>query len=154
MEIKIRKATSNDLNIIKEFQNQLVEYERPFDSTIPKQGLVEYYNLQLLIESEKVNFLVVEVNEKIIGCGFGEIRSDIEWSSNSLIGYIGLFFIEKEFRNKGISGLIFKELIKWFKENNIKDIRLKVYSENEKAVNAYKKYGFKGHMLEMRYEIE
>lgn len=150
--IKIRKAKLSDIDVLSYFQDQLVDAERPFDDKIRK-GKVEYYDLRKMIESEKVNFLLVESDNKIIGCGFGEIRKNDNWYTNEHIGYIGLVFVDKNHRNKGLSGMIIKTLLDWFKEKKIVDIRLKVYEKNIAALNAYKKYGFEGFMVEMKKEI-
>ena len=46
-------------------------------------------------------------------------------------------------RGKGIGKKLFEELEKWFEENDIKRLELTVMTHNEKAINLYKKMGFK-----------
>lgn len=150
----LRHATLSDLSSLKQFQQRLVIYERPFDSTIPKKGEVTYYDIRELIESDKAQFLVAEADHKIVGCGFGQIRKDAYWSVNKQVGYIGLMFVDEQWRNQGIGRLVISALLSWFKENNIFDVRLKVYEENHDAVKAYKKCGFKDYVKEMRCTIE
>lgn len=150
----LRRAKLSDLDTLKNFQQQLVMHERPFDSGIPKKGKVEYYDIKKLIKSNNVNFLVVEMGNEIIGCGFGQIRKNDEWNVNKKYGYIGLMFIKKEFRNQRVGKIIVDALIRWFKAKNIFDIRLKVYEKNVNAVNAYKKYGFRCFIHEMQYSLD
>ncbi len=147
----LRSANLSDLNTLKNFQKRLVIHERPFDPGIPKKEEVEYYDIRELIEANNVNFLVIEIDNKIIGCGFGQIRKNDDWAANKIFGYIGLMFVDDKFRGQKIGKLIVDELVKWFKEKNVFDIRLKVYEKNISAVNAYKKYGFEHFVLEMRY---
>ncbi len=148
----LRPAKVSDTNALKNFQQKLVIHERPFDSEIPGKGNVEYYDIKKLIKSDNANFLVVEIGNKIVGCGFGQIRKSDDWAVNEKYGYIGLVFVDKKYRRQNIGKLIIDALIKWFIERNISDIRLKVYEKNFIAVSAYRKYGFKNFILEMRYD--
>lgn len=151
MNTILRPAKISDISQLKNFQEQLVIYERPFDAGIPKKGKVEYYDLKNLIKNKKVNFLVAEADNKIVGCGFGEIRKNVKWALNKEYGYIGLMYVERNFRGRGIGNLIVKNLIKWLKKKKIKDIRLQVYAKNKKALHTYQKYGFKDFVIEMKY---
>lgn len=150
MDPNIRQATLADLDTLEHFQHQLVQFERPFDPTIPKNGTVGYYNLKKLLGDTTVQVLVAEVDSTVVGCGFGQIRKDNEWSVQEQIGYIGLMFIHKKYRGNQIGKLIVEALIQWFKEKNISDIRLKVYEKNISAVKAYRNYGFQDFIIEMR----
>lgn len=148
----IRPAQLSDLGALKNFQQQLVKHERPFDSGIPKKGVVEYYDIEALIKSRNANFLVAEIDNKTVGCAFGQIRdNDADWALNKKYGYIGLMFVDEKFRKLRIGKLIIDSIIQWFNEKNISDIRLKVYEKNVGAVNAYRKYGFKDFVLELQY---
>ena len=153
MDIKIRKAGHSDLETLKKFQAELVKFERPFDHTI-KKGNVEYYNIPNKINSDKVRFLIAEYNKKPVGCGIGQIMKNVKWSKYKYKGYLGLMFVDEEFRGKGISKMIMKDIIKWFSKNKIKDIMLQVYAENTAAVKAYEKAGFKTQILEMKLNID
>ena len=48
---------------------------------------------------------------------------------------------------------ILQALKEWVIEKKVTEIRLVVYDENILAKNAYRKAGFKAHMLEMRMEL-
>ena len=102
-----------------------------------------------------MNELIKSENEnQIVGCGFGEIRKNDEPYLNKHIGYIGLMYIDGKYRGEGIGKLIISLLFNWFKEKQIMDIRLKVYSENGIAISAYVNYGFKEFVTEMRTVLE
>jgi len=152
MGIKIREANDKDLLVLKKFQNKLVEFEMPFDETI-KKGTKGYYQVKRWMHSSKSKFMVAEVRGKLAGCGFGRIKEDDSWSINTHIGHIGLLFVEKEHRGKGIGKLIVNELIKWFKKKKIKDVRLQVYAKNVNAIKAYKKLGFENRIIELKKPI-
>jgi GNAT superfamily N-acetyltransferase len=153
MEIEIRQAKLSDLDILKKFQGKLVDFERPLDPTI-KNGDVGYYNLENKLKSSNVLFLIAEAGGKPAGCGFGEIMKSVKWSKHKYKGFIGMMFVEKEFRGKGIGGMIIERIVEWFRKEKINDVRLQVYEKNASAVKAYMKSGFKSHILEMRLELD
>jgi GNAT superfamily N-acetyltransferase len=59
-------------------------------------------------------------------------------------------YVEPEYRGKGINGTLIKKLISWAKSKNIHEIQLDVYAENDSALKAYEKLGFKPDLLKMR----
>jgi GNAT superfamily N-acetyltransferase len=69
------------------------------------------------------------------------------------VGYIGLIFVEENYRGKGISKKIISNLKKWLKQNKIKEVQIKVYSENKTALAIYRKSGFKDFMIELRSKL-
>ncbi|UUV17826.1 GNAT family N-acetyltransferase [Fusobacteria bacterium ZRK30] len=82
---------------------------------------------------------VAEEGDKLVGFLTGERGSAnrIKHTTYIVIGILG------GHRGKGIGRKLFEELEKWSKENNIKRLELTVMIHNEKAVNLYKKMGFK-----------
>jgi GNAT superfamily N-acetyltransferase len=151
MTSSVRQATSEDAPSIKELQALLIGYERHYDDSIPKQD-AQYYDIDTLINDPNTNLLVVESENQIIGCGFGRIESAAYCSFTKNSGMIGLMVVKKEFRRQQIGKLIMENLLNWFKEKGITDIRLKVHEGNLNAVEAYTKYGFKPFLKEMKYE--
>lgn len=152
MKVKIRSAKSSDIKALDEFQNKLAVYERPFTPTIKREGTIRYYDIEKLISSDKSLLLVAEDDSNLIGCCFGEIRNNEDWSANEFHGYIGLMFTEEKYRSKGVGKLLIDKVLEWLKDKGIKDIRLKVYDKNTKAIDFYKSLGFKNHIVEMIYE--
>lgn len=155
MDIKIRRAKLSDVSLIDKFQNEIGVHERDLDSNIKKNGKVRYQTLndiKKLITSKNAIIVIAEFNNKPIGCGFGNIqKNSADWSRFKYKGYIGMMFVEKQYRSQGIGGIMLGYILDWFKKRKIKDIRLQVYQNNDIAVNAYKKAGFKNYIAEMTY---
>jgi len=152
MEPKLRQAVPSDLATLKDFQQRLVIHERPFDPGIPRKGDVEYYDIMQLIEADDIHFLVIELGEDVIGCGFGQIRKNLEWARDTYFGYIGLMFVREEFRGRGVGKFIVEGLIHWFSERKIHHIITQAYTDNINAVEAYKRYGFRDFVLHLKYD--
>jgi len=150
--ITIRPAANTDLPKLAEFLQTLVDAERPFDPTL-KEGEIFYYDIQELISDKATEILVVESNNEIIGSGYAQIRSAKPYEKHEVFGYLGFMFVSPEFRGQGISGLLLTTLKKWILSQGITEVRLQVYDENESAVKAYEKAGFKKIVTTMRCDI-
>jgi ribosomal protein S18 acetylase RimI-like enzyme len=150
--IVIRPATDSDLPQLAEFLQHLVEAERPFDPTL-KEGEIFYYDIQELILDKATEVLVAEIDTQIVGCGYTQIRSGKEYEKHESFGYIGFMFVKPEFRGNGISRLLLQNLKEWVLSQGITEVRLQVYHENEAAIKAYEKDGFKKLITTMRCDI-
>lgn len=151
--INFRPANLHDLPILYEFEQGIISAERPFDPTL-KSGHINYYDLKVLIESDEAEVLVAEINSEIVASGNAQIRKAKGFQSYARFAYLGFMFVKAEQRGKGIISLLLEELINWSQSKGINEIRLEVYSDNESALRAYEKAGFKKHMVEMRLPAE
>jgi len=147
-----RKATLEDIPILLDFEQGIIKAERPFDPTI-KDSKISYYNIAELINNEDSEVFVVEKNNQIVASGYAKIKGDRHYLKHDKIGYLGFMFVHKEHRGQGLNKLIINELLKWCKERSIFEIRLDVYEDNLTAIKAYKKVGFKKHMINMRLNL-
>lgn len=151
--IKLRKATLKDVKIIDNFQYKVIEFERQFDPLISKSKDARFYpikEVKKMLRSKNNLFLLAEIDNKPVGMGFIEIKKkDSNWCIHNKLAHIGLMFVEKEYRRKGIGQQIIQELIKWANKNKIKYIKLAVYTQNQNAIEAYKKVGFKESLKRM-----
>ena len=147
----VRTALAEDLEVLLEFEQGIIEAERPFDSTI-KEGEIHYYDLGQLIESPNAEVVVAEIDHQIIGSGYAVIRNAQAYLKHSRYAYLGFMYVKPEHRGKGINRAILEALKQWVISQKITEIRLEVYDDNDIAKNAYQKAGFKAHLLEMRME--
>ena len=153
MQPIVRKATLKDLPILLEFEQGVIEAERPMDPTI-KDGKVNYYDISELITNNVSDVFVVEIDNEIVSSGYARIKDDRPYLKHSKIGYLGFMFVPEEHRGKGLNKLIVDALLKWCKACDIFEIRLDVYDDNPSAIRAYEKTGFKKHLVNMRMDIE
>ena len=131
-------------NIIKESKDK---------STLEKSFKKKNHNFKIydLYDSKVLNLPCVKNDDrikkdlkyKIENKKNGEIA--IDPSSGKFVGYvivnkqgtIGPLYIEKEYRGYGLSNQLFEDAVKKYKGK-----KLGVYSDNEIAMNLYKKFGF------------
>jgi len=146
---QIREAVIKDLHILKIFEQEIIQFERPFASNI-KKNPVTYYNLKELILRKDAQVLVAIIEDEIVGSGYALIQNSKPYLEPEQYVYLGFMFVSPQHRGKGINGKITEKLIEWAKSKNLSEIQLDVYAANESATNAYKKIGFKPDLLKMR----
>lgn len=151
--IIIRKATLQDLKTLLKFEQELIDSERPYDSTL-KNGQIHYYDIEKMIAADHIELLVAELDNEIIGSGYARIEDAKPYLQHQQHAYLGFMYVKPQHRGKGINKMIMDELATWSASVNITELRLDVYHKNKSAIKAYEKSGFEKHMLHMRRGIK
>jgi len=151
-QISIRKATQKDLPTLLNFEQRIVEYERPYDPTLRK-GEINYYPIKEYIDRNDIEIVVAVTNEMIIASGYVKIIAAKPYLKFDNYAYLGFMYVEPDYRGRGINKSIIQVLTKWAKSKGLNELRLDVYSENKSAISAYHKAGFTSNLLNMRIEI-
>lgn len=149
----IRKATLEDTPVLLEFEQKLIEAERPMDETI-KNGKISYYDVTEFIKDNNSELFVAELNNEIVASGYAKIKNDRHYLKHDKQGYLGFMFVPEKHRGNGYNKLILNALLKWCKSKKVTEIRLDVYENNPSAIRAYEKIGFKKHLINMRVNLE
>lgn len=150
-KVNIRTATMEDLPLLLNFEQEIINAERPFDVTI-KEGTISYYDIKAIIKDPKAHIVVAEVNGKVVASGYAIPKKARHYLNHYYYAYLGFMYSDQEYRGKGINAMIVDELKNWSKSEGFKEIRLTVYNDNLPAIRAYEKVGFKKHIIEMRLE--
>ena len=145
----IRQAVLTDLPILRQLEQGVVEAERPFAAHL-RPGPATYYDIEGLIASADSAVIVVESNSRLIACGFARIDDQKAYYMPAKICYIGLMYVEPQFRGMGLISKVFEALAQWSKNQGVAEYKLDVYAENSSAIKAYEKLGFKASLIEMR----
>ncbi|NSY33636.1 GNAT family N-acetyltransferase [Pseudoalteromonas sp. JC28] len=148
----IRPATINDLTTLLGLEQQVIEAERPYNSTIKSQD-AKYYDFEKLLTCSNTLVVVGEVSEQIVATGYVQIRASKQQLQHTQHGYLGFMYVAPEHRGKGLNQAIMEHLIAWCKTQNINDFYLDVYSSNAAAIRAYEKAGFTPCLLEMKLHL-
>jgi ribosomal protein S18 acetylase RimI-like enzyme len=145
----VRKASPQDLRVLLEFEQGIIEAERPFDPTLADDP-ISYYDLRELMVSEDAELVVVEHEGQLIASGYALKKRARHYLDHEYYSYLGFMYTHPDFRGKGVNGLVVDALKKWSFSKGLTEIRLTVYDENVPAIRAYEKIGFKKHIIEMR----
>ncbi len=151
----IRKATIADVNKIRLLELELIAFEQQIVPSLKQSGEIHYYDLPtVLADEDRSLLLLLEVAGELAGCGLGQIRINKDYYQETYFGYIGLMSVKPSFRGKGYGPRIMNDLLDWFRSKNIKEVKLKVFSNNDAAIASYKKVGFAELMTEMRMDLQ
>ncbi len=151
-EITTRKATLEDLDILLDFEQSIIKAERPFDATL-KDGHISYYDIAYMIDAPEVEVVVAESGGEIIGSGYARIEDAKIYLKHEKYAYLGFMYVKPEYRGMGVNKKVIDALEAWCLSQNITEIRLEVYNDNQPAVRAYEKTGFTKNLVEMRKGI-
>lgn len=151
--LNIRPATQNDLPALLLLEQKVIAAERPFNHSI-KRTRTAYYDLNHLVEHHDSCLLVAEINEKLIGSGYAQIRTSKQSLNHDQHAYLGFMYVEAEYRGQGLNKRILDKLITWSKTHKITDFYLDVYEGNDAAIKAYEKVGFKKCLVEMKLNLD
>ena len=148
--IVIRKAIKADLDTLLDFEQGIMNTERPFDVTL-KRTHTHYYDIASMISDPDAYIAVALMDNHLIASGYAIIKNAKAYVQHSQYAYLGFMYVVPEYRGRGINAKIVSALTEWSKSRNIHEIRLEVYVKNESAITAYEKMGFEKHMMEMRF---
>lgn len=138
----VRSAINKDAKNLSEVRLQIDGETQNLDRE-KGEAYIDTASFEKLIKTDTENqrnlFLVAVINDKIVGFSRCE--------GNSLQRYVHKVEFEicvlKDYWGYGIGTNLLKESIDWADSNGIHKITLHVLEENDKAINLYKKFGFK-----------
>lgn len=149
MDITIRPATVNDLEVLLIFEQGVISAERAFDPTL-KTGQIHYYDLHGMINSPNTRLVIAELDGMPVGSGYARIETSKHYLQHPQHAYLGFMYVLPEYRGMGINKKIVEALKIWSRGKGVSEMRLDVYFGNTPAITAYEKAGFTRHMIEMR----
>ena len=149
LNFEIRTAVLEDLETLKEFEQDIISYERPFAPNLKKNPII-YYDIKDLIVRADAEVLVVVVDKLLVGSGYALIKKSPPYKDPEYYAYLGFMYVAPDHRGKGLNGALCTKLIDWTKDRNITEVQLDVYAQNKSALDAYTKIGFKPDLLKMR----
>src|SRR5690606_29909303 len=151
-DIMIREATILDLPTLLEFEQGVIEAERPMDAGL-KRTPTNYYDILHLVTSPDIRLAVAEIDGDLVGCGYARIDPAKRYLQYDRQSYLGFMYVVPEFRGRGINQMILDDLYRWTLSRGVTEIRLEVYPANSAAVRAYEKSGFIPYILQMHTNI-
>ena len=150
--MKLRLAQPDDLPILLEFEQGVIEEERPCNDLI-KTANAKYYDLNDLIADPNTSLQLVEHDGRVVGCGYAQLRTSEAAFLHDQHAYLGFMYVEPGVRGQGINRMIIESLISWSRDRGVYDFYLDVYTGNRAAIRAYEKVGFTPLQVEMKLSL-
>lgn len=151
MNIDIRKATIADLQTIQRLNQKLCTKENAdFDCTVNPnfpntQGGENYFRKS--IQDDNYIALIAENENEVLGYLVGSIEKVGDFRNIPSFGEVGDMLVEEKYRGQGVGGKLIGEFKKWCLEKGISRIRVIASFDNKKAIEFYKREGFKEYDL-------
>lgn len=117
---------------------ELIRDEVTYNKNIDPTFVVNNYFENLYMKDNNLLLIAVD-NDNIYGYIF--VREVKEEGFKKAMLIDGLY-VNEEYRNQGIASKLIEESLKWIKEQGALAIKIKVMSDNIKAVSLYQKFGF------------
>lgn len=151
-DILTRAANMEDLDTLLAFEQAIIEYERPMVRDM-QQEKFHYYDLAEMIQSNNAQVVVAMSDRRIIGSGYAKIKRSKEYLTHEYHAFLGFMYVEPDFRGQGVNQKIIASLIDWSRAKGLSVCALTVFDQNESAIRAYEKIGFKKEVIEMELHL-
>ncbi len=157
MKVDVRKATEKDIKYIVNFVKKLTIEDAKYDPKIcinydkAEQAKTKKY-YKKIIETNFGLTIVAEIDEKVVGY----LNSYVIEKNNVFADNVALlngFYVIDEYLENGVEKALTKEFEKWCKDCQIKYLKARIYSTNEKMIKIYNELGFYNLVLEMEKKI-
>lgn len=148
-QVIVREAVMEDLPVLLDFEQKLIQWERPFDPTIDNDP-VHYYDIPGMIQDSDTRLVVAEIDNRVVGSGYARIEKAKIFNSFDHHAYLGFMYVDPAYRGMGINNMIIASLKGWAHSRGIDEVRLEVYFDNASAIRAYEKAGLRSLMIVMR----
>jgi len=104
----------------------------------------EYLNFDMedIFSSEQDMIFLASVENKPVGMIEARIRDYGEGCETSPVGYIEGWFVQEEFRGKGIAGALTQAAENWAREKGCTEMGSDTWLENETSIRAHVKMGY------------
>lgn len=152
-KVSVRSATRHDLPTLLDFEQGIIEAERPYDHTLSPDP-ISYYDIGALIASPDAEVAVIEIDGDLVGSGYAKKRRSLDYVDHEYHAFLGFMYVRPEHRGKGLNKTLLNHLLDWAKLNGLPDVHLTVYPGNESALRAYEKSGFSQYLTEMRLNLD
>ena len=157
MEIEIRKATIKDLeNILdlnlKLFKKEHEEFDETLDCKWTKSEEGRKYFSRRIKKGDGCA-LVASVNGNVVGYLVGGFVKPESYRNVSKMIELEDMYVLNEFRSKGIGTKLYKQFLAWAKKKGAKRLRVTASTKNKRAIEFYKKNGFKDYDTTLEKDI-
>ena len=158
MTIIVRKATTNDYNILCELFDEIDALHRdnlPHLFQKPSGSVREQEYYSGLIADENVGFFVAEADGKLLGFVHAIVRDTPAFPVFVPRRYaiVDGIVVKSEFQNRGTGRILMDKMQEWAIAKGAASIELNVYEFNETAISFYEKLGYQTFSRKMSKEL-
>ena len=145
MKITIRKAVGNDVLIMAELWKEMMDFHKERDRFYTRTASGHETYIDFItghISKEDSCVLVAENEKKVVGHCLGFITENPPVITTERYGFFQEIAVGANYRRCGIGQELVKEMLKWFRDHNMKRIEVRVSVRNELSIVFWRKMGF------------
>jgi GNAT superfamily N-acetyltransferase len=150
--IVVRKARVTDVPLLTRLEDEFDRDERHIvlkenprlQPYLREDSTIRFKSQRMLKWLASRNVLVLVAEADSVPCGFS-----VQWVGTQTLpyrpqrfGYIGIMFVQRSYRGRGVSSKMIKNAQEWFAKRNVEHIVLTVLTDNKHARTIYKQWGF------------
>ena len=143
--MKIRAATSKDIDAISRLNDQIADYhhENEPDIFLPSNPANRDF-LTKVFENPEIHFMVAEELDQIVGFVSTNVTCNTEtpFLTNAPICRIKTIVVDENHRSAGVGAALAEAVQGWAREKGAREIRLEVMEFNRRALSFYERLGY------------
>lgn len=147
MSLRIRDIKIEDYKEISKIRKMPGVMENILSNKDEEEELIKE---KIINRGKNQYWYVAEENGKVIGLGILMNHCNLR---RKHVGVITLM-VNSDYQNKGVGSLLMDKLINLSKSLNIIRLELCVFRDNYKAINLYKKFGFKEEGIKVKSALK
>ncbi len=155
--MEIRKATADDFEQVLEMKLKAKACEREYSTSLkPMRECREAYLSYLrndLTNEDRAVFVAME-REGPVGMITGRIHTTLPIRVLRRQGHVSNLFVVPGHRKRGVATNLVTELLNWFREKGIRDVRLATHWGNAAALKLLGRLGFQEYAVEMTRSLQ
>lgn len=136
---------------------QQAKDERRFLGNLDRKNKKDLFYTKLevkkIISSPHSYTVIAKLDNIPIGCGVAKIEKASKWNKYNQQGYLGMLYVDKKYRKKGVAKALQDNRINWLRSKGIKYITCAILAKNLPALKLSTKQGFKPRLLMMYKEL-
>jgi len=152
----IRKATLDDFEQVKDLKLQAKANEARYNTSLRplrdnRERYLRYLRNDLTNEDRAV--LIAMEGDEPIGTITGRVHTTLPIRVHRKQGHISNLFVVPRHRERGVATELVRELLRWFRGKQIRDVRLGVQCENAPAIKVFRELGFEAYLTEFKKSL-
>ena len=155
-DLNVRRATAADLPALLDLWGEYAEHHRRKDPifAVALNSRASWSRwMRKLLRSRKTRVLVAEVGGRLVGFCSAQIGRRPPVMKDRNFGAIFDFAVTRDSRRKGVGRRLFDECRKWFLQEGLRRLELRVVPRNPQAAGFWRRMGFRPyvevHFLEL-----
>ncbi len=144
-EIKIQRATINDLNTIQQLGAELAEFEhKNWDSSLDPKWPLSAAGEQAYRKAIENRYTLIALRgEEAIGFLIGDIQRPAAGAARQITSaHLGNIYVREKFRESSIGSKLLANFKNYCKANNASKLTTTVIAQNTNAIEFYQQQGF------------